>query len=161
MRLMQTRSKKLVFGILLSALVVGFMLTLGQMPLAVSQPVTLPVKKIRGPIPMDAANPIWEGAPAIVVPLSGQTITTPMHPNISVKSVMVRAMTNGKEVGFWLNWGDQTKNDTVIGPQDFRDQAALQFPVNISGAPPFQCMGQSGGHGQYLAVECGVAERPG
>lgn len=145
MRVVQTRSKKLVFGILLSALVVGFMLTLGQVPLAVSQPVTIPAKMFKGPIPMDAANPMWESAPGVVVPLSGQTITTPMHPNISVKSVMVRAMTNGKEIGIWLNWGDQTKNETTIGPQDFRDQAALQFPVNTSGAPPFQCMGQSGG----------------
>jgi len=145
MSVVQTRDRRLVFGILLSALVVGFLLTLGQVPLAVSQPVAIPVKAIKGPIPMDGANPIWEGVPGVVVPLSGQTITTPMHPNISVKSVFVKAVTNGKELGFRLDWMDQTLNNTVIGPQDFRDQAALQFPVNISGAPPFQCMGQSGG----------------
>ena len=68
-----------------------------------------------------------------------------MHPNISVKSVFVKAMTNGKEVGLRLEWNDQTKNDTTIGPQDFRDQVAIMFPVNTAGAPPFQCMGQSGG----------------
>ncbi|MEK7294382.1 MAG: ethylbenzene dehydrogenase-related protein [Nitrospirota bacterium] len=142
---MQTRNKKVVFGILLSALVVGIMLTIGQVPLAVSQPVTIPVKQIKGPIPMDGANPIWESVPGVVVPLSGQTITTPMHPNISVKAVFVKAVSNGKEIGFRLDWPDQTLNNTTIGPQDFRDQAALQFPVNTSGAPPFQCMGQSGG----------------
>ena len=145
MRVMQTRNKKVVFGILLSALVVGIMLTIGQVPLAVSQPVTIPVKPIKGPIPMDGANPIWESVPGVVVPLSGQTITTPMHPNISVKAVFVKAVSNGKEIGFRLDWPDQTLNNTTIGPQDFRDQAALQFPVNTSGAPPFQCMGQSGG----------------
>ncbi len=145
MSVVQTRDRRLVFGILLSALVVGFLLTLGQVPLAVSQPVAIPVKAIKGPIPMDGANPIWEGVPGVVVPLSGQTITTPMHPNISVKSVFVKAVTNGKELGFRLDWMDQTLNNTTIGPQDFRDQAALQFPVNTSGAPPFQCMGQSGG----------------
>jgi len=142
---MQTRNKKVVFGILLSALVVGIMLTIGQVPLAVSQPVTIPVKQIKGPIPMDGANPVWESVPGVVVPLSGQTITTPMHPNISVKAVFVKAVSNGKEIGFRLDWPDQTLNNTTIGPQDFRDQAALQFPVNTSGAPPFQCMGQSGG----------------
>jgi len=142
---MQTRNKKVVFGILLSALVVGIMLTIGQVPLAVSQPVTIPVKQIKGPIPMDGANPVWESVPGVVVPLSGQTITTPMHPNISVKAVFVKAVSNGKELGFRLDWPDQTLNNTTIGPQDFRDQAALQFPVNTSGAPPFQCMGQSGG----------------
>lgn len=145
MRVMQTRNKKVVFGILLSALVVGIMLTIGQVPLAVSQPVTIPVKQIKGPIPMDGANPIWESVPGVVVPLSGQTITTPMHPNISVKAVFVKAVSNGKEIGFRLDWPDQTLNNTTIGPQDFRDQAALQFPVTTSGAPPFQCMGQSGG----------------
>ncbi len=147
MKLMQTRSKTVVFSILLFALVIGIMLTVGQVPLAVSQPVSIPVKALSGKmsIPMDGANPLWESAPAVVVPLSGQTITTPMHPNIAVKTVMVRAMSNGKDIGVWMNWADQTKNDTTIGPQDFRDQAAVQFPVSTSGAPPFQCMGQSGG----------------
>ncbi len=145
MRLVQTRNKRLVFGVLLSVLVVCVGLTLGQIPLAVSQPVTIPVGKISGPIPMDAANPVWESVPGIVAPLSGQTITTPMHPNISVKTVMVKMATNGKEIGIWANWGDQTLNNTTIGPQDFRDQIAVQFPVQTSGAPPFQCMGQSGG----------------
>ena len=56
-----------------------------------------------------------------------------------------KAMTNGKELGLRIEWSDQTKNDTTIGPQDFRDQAAIMFPVNTAGAPPFQCMGQSGG----------------
>ena len=91
MSVVQTRNKSVVFGILLSALIVGFMLTIGQVPLAVSQPVTIPVKPIKGPIPMDGANPIWEGVPGVVVPLSGQTITTPMHPNISVKAVFVKS----------------------------------------------------------------------
>ncbi|MDR4472501.1 MAG: hypothetical protein MRJ92_07575 [Nitrospira sp.] len=48
MRLVQTRNKRLVFGILFSALIVGIMLTIGQVPLAVSQPVTIPVKAIKG-----------------------------------------------------------------------------------------------------------------
>ncbi|NGZ99318.1 MAG: hypothetical protein CV089_24950, partial [Nitrospira sp. WS110] len=93
MRVAQTTNKKLVFAILLSVLTVGFMLTIGRVPLAVSQPVTIPAKTVKGPIPMDGANPVWESVPGVVVPLSGQLITTPMHPNISVKSVFVKAMT--------------------------------------------------------------------
>ena len=114
MRVVQTRNKGLVFGILLSALVVGVLLTMGQVPLAVSQPVTIPVGSISGPIPMDGANPVWETVPGIVVALSGQTITTPMHPNISVKTVMVKMATNGKDIGVWANWGDQTLNLSLI-----------------------------------------------
>lgn len=138
-------NSRTVLSVFLIVLVVGGLLTLGQVPLAVSQPVSIPVKLIEGEIPMDAANPVWESVPGVVVPLSGQTITTPMHPNISVKTVMVKMATNGKELGVWANWGDQTLNNTTIGPQDFRDQMAVQFPVQAAGAPPFQCMGQSGG----------------
>ncbi|NOU09840.1 MAG: hypothetical protein HOO98_07465, partial [Nitrospira sp.] len=55
MRVAQTTNKKLVFAILLSALTVGLMLTLGRVPLAVSQPVTIPAKTVKGQIPMDGA----------------------------------------------------------------------------------------------------------
>ena len=160
MRVVQTHNKSVVFGILLSALIVGVMLTIGQVPLAVSQPVTIPAKAVKGAIPMDGANPVWESVPGVIVPLSGQLITTPMHPNISVKSVFVKAMSNGKEVGLRIEWSDQTKNDTTIGPQDFRDQVAIMFPVNTSGAPPFQCMGQSRRDHQHLALERGMAKGP-
>ena len=50
MRVVQTHSKRVVFGILLAALIVGVMLTIGQVPLAVSQPVTIPAKAIKGAI---------------------------------------------------------------------------------------------------------------
>ena len=153
MSVVQTRNKKMVFGILLSALIVGVMLTIGQVPLAVSQPVTIPVKAIKGPIPMDGANPVWEGVPGVVVPLSGQTITTPMHPNIAVKSVFVKAVSNGKELGFRLDWSDQTKNDTTIGPQDFRDQAAIQFPEYL-GRAAVPVHGPVGRNREHLALEC-------
>ncbi len=145
MRVGHHQNKSFIIAALTAVVFAGVLLTMGQVPLAVSQPVTIPVGSISGPIPMDAANPVWETVPGIVVPLSGQTITTPMHPNISVKTVMVKMATNGKDIGVWANWGDQTLNNTVIGPQDFRDQVAVQFPVQTSGAPPFQCMGQSGG----------------
>ena len=139
------RTYKWPKSVLIALSAVGLVCSLEQVPLAVSQPVTIPVAKIAGDIPMDAADPIWESVPGIVIPLSGQTITTPMHPNISVKTVMVKMGTNGKDIAVWGNWGDQTLSDTVIGPQDFRDQMAVQFPVQPSGAPPFMCMGQSGG----------------
>ena len=60
MRVVQTHSKLVVFSILLSALIVGVILTIGQVPLAVSQPVAIPAKMVKGSIPMDGANPVWE-----------------------------------------------------------------------------------------------------
>ena len=137
--------KRKAYYILGVCLLGSFLMSFGQLPLAVSQPVVIPVQMVHGDLSMDGANPYWESVPGVVVPLSGQTITTPMHPNISVKTVMVKMATDGANIAVWANWGDQTLNNTTIGPQDFRDQMAVQFPVQASGAPPFQCMGQSGG----------------
>ena len=108
---------------------------------------------------MDGANPIWESVPGVVVPLSGQLITTPMHPNISVKSVFVKAMTNGKEIGLRLEWSDQTKNDTTIGPQDFRDQVS-DVPGEYGRSSAVPVYGAVRRDDQYLAVECRMAEGP-
>jgi hypothetical protein len=140
-----------VFGILLTAVATGlFAMGLG-ISLAVDHPPVIPVRAVVGPIPMDEANPLWDATPGVVVPLSGQTIIEPMHTNISIKAIIVKVMTNGKEIGFHLNWLDKTKNDTTTGPRDFRDQAAIQFPVTDTTAarkPPlassFRCMGQAG-----------------
>lgn len=103
---------------------------------------------------MDATNPIGESVPGIVVPLSGQTITTPMHPNLTVKTVIIKMATNGLDIGVWANWGDQTITITTIGPQGFRAQMAIQFPVQDAGAPPFPCMSQSGG--TVNIFDCGM-----
>jgi len=70
MEIIHTRNRAVVWGVLLSALVVGVVLTLGQVPLAVSQPVAIQVKAIKGPIPMDGANPIWENVPLYLRALS-------------------------------------------------------------------------------------------
>jgi hypothetical protein len=59
------RSSLLKIGFLTCALMGALLATLGQVPLAVSQPVTIPVGKISGPIPMDAANPVWESVPGM------------------------------------------------------------------------------------------------
>src|SRR5262249_60984490 len=103
-----------VFGFLRLALVGGWMLTVGEVPLAVSQPVTIPAKTVKGPIPMDGVNPLWESVPGVVIPLSGQLITTPMHPNISVKSVFVKVMTNGNKLGFRLDGGSRQTQLTTL-----------------------------------------------
>ena len=49
MEIMQTKNRAVVWGVLLSAFIVGIVLTLGQVPLAVSQPVAIQVKAIKGP----------------------------------------------------------------------------------------------------------------
>src|SRR2546429_9779255 len=104
MEIIHTRNRAVVWGVLLSALVVGVVLTLGQVPLAVSQPVAIQAKMIKCPISMDGANPPWENVPVVVVPLTAHTITMPMHPHIAVKSVILKALTHCTGIGIRLDW---------------------------------------------------------
>ena len=57
MRVVQTHSSACGVWHSSRALIVGVMLTIGQVPLAVSQPVTIPAKVVKGAIPMDGAEP--------------------------------------------------------------------------------------------------------
>ena len=47
MRFVRTRSKYVAVSILVSAFIVGGLLTVGEVPLAVSQPVTIPARIAR------------------------------------------------------------------------------------------------------------------
>ena len=95
MKIMQTRNRAVVWGVLLSAFIVGVVLTLGQVPLAVSQPVAIQVKAIKGPVPMDGANPIWENVPGVIVPLSGQTSRRMIRSSVRKISV-TRPLSNSR-----------------------------------------------------------------
>ena len=75
----------------------------------------------------------------MVLPLSGQVITRPTLPDPTIKTLFVRALHNGNEIVFLLEWQDPTKNDRMT-PGTFRDGVALAFP--IGDAPAFFCMGQ-------------------
>ncbi|WP_442430514.1 hypothetical protein [Nitrospira sp. T9] len=140
----------LVFGVL----AIGGLFAMVGIPLAVSQPVTIPIASITGDIAMDAANPILESVPGVVVPLSGQTIATPMHPTISVKTVMVKMATKGNDIGIRAtvanNW---FSNEGLLGHKVLRSNG---HPISGSGfrsAPPLSVHGSIGRNRQYLAME--------
>jgi len=115
--------------------------------------ICLRVKPIKGELPLDPADPLWEKAVTIDVPLAGQVIARPRWENLSIDLVTVKALYNDKEIVFLLEWGDRFK-DTVHKseleykvqatyegyvswedlPRDignFRDSIALQFPIEI------------------------------
>jgi hypothetical protein len=73
-----------------------------------------------------------------------QMITNPMWPNPQTKYVFVKAATNGKEIAIHLEWLDPTRNDIMIQSQQYKDQAAIMFPVNQSGEEPPFTMGGEG-----------------
>jgi Ethylbenzene dehydrogenase len=136
------RRKALSFGLVLTA---ALLLTLLKVPLASSQGVTLVAAQVTGDLPVNDPNAeMWQKATALQVPLSAQTVTKPVLRETKVKSVSVRALHNDKQVAFLVEWDDDTKNDSMVRVQDFRDAVALQFP-QVQGQP-FFCMGMLGGN---------------
>ncbi len=96
-------------------------------PLA--SPLIVPVKTIQGDIP-GAASPAWrEVVDEIIIPMSGQVVAKPRNYNPSVKVVYVQAVTNGKEIGIRLRWADGTRDEKFIQSEQFKDAAAVEFPV--------------------------------
>ncbi|MFQ5672605.1 MAG: ethylbenzene dehydrogenase-related protein [Nitrospinales bacterium] len=132
--------KTLVFAIML-AFVLG---------LAVSANATvIQALKVSGEIPLNPGDPFWSNygptkGKHVVIDMEPQMITNPMWPNPSTKWVNVKAATNGKEIAVRLEWIDPTRNDIMIQSQQYKDQAAIMFPVNQSGEEPPFTMGGDG-----------------
>jgi len=71
-------------------------------------------------------------------------ITNPMWPAPATKWVNVRAVNNGKEIAVRLSWTDSTRNDIMVRSQQYKDQAAIMFPLNQGGEEPPFTMGGDG-----------------
>ncbi len=110
---------------------------------------TIKAVKVQGNIPINADDPFWTRyGPTfhkhVVVDLDPQMITNPMWPAPATKWVNVRAVTNGKEIAVRLSWTDSTRNDIMVQSQQYKDQAAIMFPVNQTGEEPPFTMGGDG-----------------
>lgn len=105
--------------------------------------------KITGNIPTDPGDAFWTNygptkGKHVTVTMDPQMITNPMWPNPSTKWVNVKAATNGKQIAVRLEWSDGTRNDIMVRSQQYKDQAALMFPVNQAGEePPFTMGGDN------------------
>jgi hypothetical protein len=137
------RKRQWQFILLVSALALA--LTLLKVPLASSQGITLMAVQIAEELPLeDADSPLWQQATALEVPLSAQNVSKPMKLDARVKSVTARALHDQSKLAILVEWSDETENDQMIRVQDFRDAAAVQFP--IADGQPFFCMGMQGGN---------------
>jgi len=130
--------------IMLLVLALTGVLAFYKVPVASSQGVTLVAAQVEGELPLDPGSPAWQDTTAVVVPLSAQTVTKPILRQTRLQSVSARALHNGQQIAFLVEWEDETQNDTMVRVQDFRDAVALQFP-QVSGQP-FFCMGMVGGN---------------
>ncbi|MFN0119188.1 MAG: ethylbenzene dehydrogenase-related protein [Blastocatellia bacterium] len=90
--------------------------------------------------PNDAA---WDSAPEHPAKLLLQDLVEPRLMKASTGEVRVRAITNGTEVAFRLEWADKTKND-LPGPARFMDACAVQIPAKLEANAPDPQMGGQG-----------------
>jgi DMSO reductase family type II enzyme heme b subunit len=111
---------------------------------------TIKAVKVKGAIPTDPSSLFWSeryGPTAlkhVIIDMDPQMITNPMWPNPQTKYVFVKAATNGKEIAVNLEWTDATRNDIMVTSQQYKDQAAIMFPVKQSGEEPPFTMGGAG-----------------
>jgi len=129
------------------ALMLVFVLGMGLASTAGA--ATIQALKVSGDIPLDPTDPFWSNygptkGKHVVIDLDPQMITNPMWPNPATKWVNVKAATNGKEIAVRLEWTDPTRNDIMVQSQQYKDQAAIMFPVNQSGEEPPFTMGGDG-----------------
>lgn len=97
---------------------------------------SLEVVKVAGPLAADPAAPYWDAAPVATVPAAPQrTIrlndreANRALDEATLRTVRVRAATDGKDLAVLLEWADPTESRaTVDGVDAYGDAAALQFP---------------------------------
>jgi hypothetical protein len=136
---MITRSRVLAAAILVLAGVLSFL----RVPVASSQGLTLFAAYVSEDLPVaDPDAAAWQTATAVEVPLSAQQTVLPRLASATIQSVTARALHNGAELALLVEWTDDTQDDRAVTSQEFRDAAAVQFPL-VEG-PPFVCMGQAG-----------------
>jgi DMSO reductase family type II enzyme heme b subunit len=134
-------NKSIIFA-LVAAFVLGMTMTAGA--------ATITAVKVKGAISNDPSSLFWSerygptALKTVIIDMDPQMITNPMWPNPQTKYVFVKAATNGKEIAIHLEWTDPTRNDIMVRSQQYKDQAALMFPVNQSGEEPPFTMGGEG-----------------
>ncbi len=97
---------------------------------------TLEVAKVSGPLAADPAARFWDAAPVAVVRAAPQhTIRlNDRQANLALekaalRTVRVRAVTDGEDLAVLLEWDDATENRTrPDGVDVYGDAAAIQFP---------------------------------
>ena len=140
--IVRTRTKNFSRPLLLLflfILVMAGVLVGAGVPLVSSEGMMIRARLVEGELPVGPEDAAWDRVSPMTLPLSGQVITRPVWPEPSARALTVRALHNGTEIAFLLEWQDNTKNDRLT-PGTFRDGIAIGLP--LGDAPAFFCMGQ-------------------
>jgi hypothetical protein len=108
-------------------------------PAIVTEVVAVPAQKP----PLSPTDAAWNNAPEHPAKLLLQDLVEPRLMKASTPEVRVRALQNGSEIAFRLEWNDASQNDTP-GPAKFLDGCAVQIPAKIEANPPDPQMGSAG-----------------
>lgn len=124
-----------------------YVLSLAQQPAAKPLPErrTLTVRRVASDLPVEPDASLWRKAALQPVPLRTLWLRSQ-----TIDRVRVAAVHNGREIGFLLEWDDPIGNQTILSTEEFRDAAAIQFPLEAvaSGAghpEPSHAMGDAHG----------------
>jgi DMSO reductase family type II enzyme heme b subunit len=94
-------------------------------------------------VPATPTDKAWDDVPEHQAKLLLQDLVEPRLMNASTAEVRVRAITNGTEMAFRLEWDDKTQND-LPGPARFMDACAVQVPSKLEANVPDPQMGGQG-----------------
>lgn len=94
-------------------------------------------------LPAEPDDSAWEDAPEHVAPLIRQDLVDPRQMNVSTERLRVRAISDGREVAFRLQWDDDTRDDRNH-PARFADACAVQMPARVGPMLPAPQMGEAG-----------------
>jgi complex iron-sulfur molybdoenzyme family reductase subunit gamma len=109
---------------------------------AASQSATLNAPQVGDDPGLDPDSAVWEDAPALDVPLSGQ-LGLYSAGGGSVTSLTARAVNYEGSVYVRVEWADPTQDDSTTRVDDFADGIALEFPATAAVSVPSVCMGQA------------------
>ena len=94
-------------------------------------------------LPDDPGDAAWRTAPEHVAALLLQDLVEPRLMKPSTREVRVRALSNGSQVAFRIEWADEVAND-LPGAGRFLDAVAVQVPQKADVNAPDPQMGQEG-----------------
>lgn len=96
---------------------------------------------MRQTLPADPEDRAWSDVPVHVAPLLLQDLVEPRLLEPSTPEVRVRAITNGVQIAFRLEWDDPVDDNRPV-PSSFVDACAIQVPVALTADLPAPQMGE-------------------
>lgn len=94
-------------------------------------------------ITLDPNAPVWDAVSLHVSKMILQDLVEPRLMEPSTPEIQVKAITNGSEIAFRLEWPDESQSD-LPGPKHFIDGCAVQLPAKVEPNVPAPQMGEVG-----------------